>query len=177
MRRTKLSIAARNPTNADRVHSTHSLEDNQDVSSPYESADLLLKLYELRREPTMRQARNWFGGFHPQSADDILSAVRGEHSAYFRMVTSFWDMAASFVNNGAIDEKMFNDANGEQIFIFARLQPFLADYRSKTGQPRYLSQLEQLIMRMPNAEERLAHMRERIRAMAAARAAAQPARA
>jgi hypothetical protein len=146
------------------------------VSSPYESADLLLKLYELRREPTMRQARQWFGGFHPQSADDLMAAVRGEHSAYFRMVTSFWDMAASFVNNGAIDEKMFNDANGEQIFIFARLQPFLADYRARARQPHYLAHLEQLIMRMPDAEERLAAMRERIRAMAAARAA-QPARA
>jgi hypothetical protein len=139
------------------------------VSSAYESADLLLKLYELRREPTMRQARQWFGTFHPQSADDISGAMRSEHSAYFRMVTSFWDMAASLVNNGAVDEKMFNDANGEQIFIFARLQPFLAEYRAKIGQPQYLEQLETLIMRMPNADERLAGMRERIRAMAAPR--------
>ena len=146
------------------------------MSSPYESADLLLKLYELRREPTMREARQWFGSFHPQSADDISNVMRGEHSAYYRMVTSFWDMAASFVNNGAIDEKMFNDANGEQIFIFARLEPFLAEYRAKAGQPQYLAQLEQLVARMPNAQERLAHMRERIRAMAAARAA-QPVKA
>ena len=146
------------------------------MASAYESADLLLKLYELRREATMREARSWFAGFHPQSADDILAVNRGEHSAYFRMVTSFWDMAASFVNNGAIDEKMFNDANGEQIFIFARLEPFLAEYRAKAGQPQYLAQLEQLVARMPNAQERLAHMRERIRAMAAARAA-QPVKA
>jgi hypothetical protein len=136
------------------------------VSSAYESADLLLKLYDLRREPTMRQARQWFGSFHPESADDITAVLRSEHGAYFRMVTSFWDMAASFVNNGAIDEKMFNDANGEQIFIFARLHPFMADYRARTSQPDYLAQLEQLIMRMPNAEERLASMRERIRAIA-----------
>jgi hypothetical protein len=146
------------------------------VSSAYESADLLLKLYELRREPTMRQARQWFATFHPQSAADISSVVRSEQSAYFRMVTSFWEMAASFVNNGAIDEKMFNDANGEQIFVYARLEPFLAEYRANVGQPQYLGQLEQLIMRMPNAKERLAAMRERIRTMAAARAA-QPARA
>jgi hypothetical protein len=136
------------------------------VSSAYESADLLLKLYDFRREPTMRQARQWFGSFHPESADDITAVLRSEHGAYFRMVTSFWDMAASFVNNGAIDEKMFNDANGEQIFIFARLHPFMADYRARTSQPDYLAQLEQLIMRMPNAEERLASMRERIRAIA-----------
>ncbi len=137
------------------------------MSSAYESADLLLKLYEFRREPTMRQARQWFGSFHPESADDIASVLRSEHSAYYRMVTTFWEMAASFVNNGAIDEKMFNDANGEQIFIFARLQPFLAEYRARTKQPDYLVQLEELIMRMPNAEERLGAMRERIRGMAA----------
>ena len=136
------------------------------MSSPYESADLLLKLYDLRREPTLRQARQWFATFHPESADDIAGVLRGEHSAYFRMVTSFWDMAASLVNNGAIDEKMFNDANGEQIFIFARLQPHLAEYRKKVGQAQYLGQLEQLIMRMPDAEERLGAMRERIRGMA-----------
>ena len=141
------------------------------MSSPYESADLLLKLYDLRREPTMRQARQWFATFLPESVDDISAVLRSEQGAYFRMVTSFWDMAASLVNNGAIDEKMFNDANGEQIFIFAGLEPFLAEYRAKTGQPQYLAQLEQLIMRMPNARERLAGMRERIRAIAAARAA------
>jgi hypothetical protein len=141
------------------------------VSSPYESADLLLKLYDLRREPTMRQARQWFATFLPESADDISAVLRSEHGAYFRMVTSFWDMAASLVNNGAIDEKMFNDANGEHIFIFAGLEPFLADYRARTGQSQYLGQLEQLIMRMPNARERLAGMRERIRVIAAARAA------
>jgi hypothetical protein len=137
------------------------------VSSAYESADLLLKLYDLRREPTMREARHWFGSFHPQTADDMGAVMRGEHSAHFRMVTSFWDMAASLVNNGAIDEKMFNDANGEQIFVFARLEPFLAEFRAKSGMTQYLAHLEQLIMRMPNAAERLQAMRERIKAMAA----------
>ena len=141
------------------------------MSSAYESADLLLKLYDLRREPTMRQARQWFATFHPESADDIAAALRGEHSGYFRMVTSFWDMAASLVNNGAIDEKMFNDANGEEIFVYARLDPFMAEYRAKTGNAQYLGQLEQLILRSPNAQERLAGMRARIRATAAPRAA------
>ena len=143
------------------------------MSSPYESADLLLKLYELRREPTMRQARQWFATFHPESADDISAVLRSEHGAYFRMVTSYWEMAASFVNNGAIDQKMFSDANGEEIFVFARLHPLLAEYRARTGQPGYLTQLEQVIMRTPNAQEQLAAMRERIRPTAGR----QPARA
>ena len=141
------------------------------MSVPYQSAELILKLYELRREETMRTARQWFVTFNPDSADDIGNVLRGEHSAYFRMVTSFWDMAASFVNNGAIDEKMFNDANGEHIVVFAKMEPVLAEHRTRMGQPHYLQQLEQLVMRIPNVKERLAATRERFRAMAAARAA------
>src|SRR5215208_4820015 len=82
------------------------------MSDKTESANLILKLYDLRREEVMRKARNWFvGEFHPGSIQDIASAAMGEHSAYYRMVTSYWDMACSLVNNGAIDEQMFNDAN------------------------------------------------------------------
>ena len=137
--------------------------------SAYESADLLLKLYDLRRESTMRLARNWFVGFNPDSADDIAKTLRSEHSAKFRMVTSFWDMAASFVNNSAIDEKMFNDANAEHVVVFAKMEPFLAEYRKLMNSPTYLANLEQLCVRLPNAKERLAATRERFRAMAAAR--------
>jgi hypothetical protein len=147
------------------------------MSAAYQSAELILKLYELRREETMRKARSWFITFNPDTADDIGAVLRGEHSAYFRMVTSFWDMAASFVNNGAIDEKMFNDANGEHIVVFAKMEPVLEQHRKNVGQPHYLAQLEQLVQRVPNAKERLATTRERFRAMAAARAAAAAAAA
>src|SRR3989440_10249936 len=73
------------------------------------SAELILRLYELRREEVMRKARTWYFGFHPESVEDITAVARGEHSAYFRMVTSYWDMACSFVNHGAVDEEMFKD--------------------------------------------------------------------
>jgi hypothetical protein len=147
------------------------------MATPYESANLLLKLYDMRREPTMRQARSWFITFNPDGADDIGAVLRSEHSAYYRMVTSFWDMAASFVNNGAIDEKMFNDANGEHIVVFSKVEPFVAEHRTRVGQPHHLQQLEQLVRRMPNATERLAATRERFRQMAAARGAAASAAA
>ena len=142
------------------------------MSSNYESADLLLKLYDLRREATMRQARQWFITFNPGSADDIVTAIRGEHSAHFRMVTTFWDMAASLVNNGAIDERMFNDANGEHVVVFAKLEPSLAEYRTRAQAPQYLKQLEQLVLRLPDARERLATTRERFKQMAAGRGTA-----
>ena len=140
-------------------------------STPYESATLLIRLYELRREPTMREARNWFAlEFNPSSIDDVVQAVMGPNSGYFRMVASYWDMAASFVLNGAIDEQMFNDATGEQIGVFAKMEPFLSDYRTRLGNPKYLSQLEQVVMRRPGAQESLAAMREWLKTRAAATA-------
>ena len=139
------------------------------MSSPYESADLLVKLYDLRREATMREARNWyFREFNPSTLEEVMATVGGPHSGHFRMVTSYWDMAASFVINGAINEQMFNDANGEQVGVFAKIEAFLADYRVKTGSANYLANLEKVVMRRPGAKEQLAAFRERIRMIAAA---------
>ena len=136
------------------------------------SAELILKLYDLRREPVMREARNWFFSFNPESFEDIQRAVMSEHSAYMRMVTTYWDMACSFVNHGAIDAAMFNDANGEQVFVFAKLQPFLEQIRANNGNPNAFRHMEQAVTAMPQAEERLAAARARSKAIAQARAAA-----
>lgn len=131
------------------------------MSKEWESADLILKLYEMRREPVMREARNWMVGFFPESAQDIVQAmINPKTSAYYRMVTTYWDMAASFVINGAIEEKMFSDAAGEHIIIFSKIEPFLQELREMTGNPNGLKNLETLVMRMPNAKETLAARRE-----------------
>jgi hypothetical protein len=133
-------------------------------STPYESATLLIRLYELRREPTMREARAWYvSKFNPASVDDMVATLRGPDSAYFRMVTSYWDMCASFVLNGAIDEKMFTDTNGEHVIVYAKMEPFLAEYREKMGNPTYYASLEQLVLKAPGSKERLASIRERFR--------------
>jgi hypothetical protein len=135
------------------------------------SAELILRLYELRRDETMRKARNWMMGFNPDSAQEIADAYSGEHSAYIRMVTTYWDMACSMVNHGAIDEEMFNDANAEHAFVFAKIHPFISEIRAMTG-PRYLPHLEQLVMRMPDAEQHLEHLRQMSRRFATQRDAA-----
>jgi len=133
-------------------------------STAYESATLLIRLYELRREPAMREARVWYvSKFNPNSVDDVIATLRGPDSAQFRMVTSYWDMAASFVLNGAIDEQMFADANGEHVIVFAKLEPFLAEYREKMGNPNYYGSLEKLVLKAPGIKERLAAIRERFR--------------
>ena len=143
------------------------------MSEKQEDANLILRLYELRREETMRRARYWFTtNFNPQSTQDILEVLVGEHSADFRMVASYWDMAATFVNHGAINEGMFNDINTEHIAIYAKLQPFLAEIRQMPGVPPYfyLKNLESLVMRMPDAPERIAVMRRYMKNRAEARA-------
>ena len=141
------------------------------MSAAYESANLILKLYDLRREATLREARHWFFGFNPDSVEDVIDTLQGPTSASFRMVATYWDMAASLVLHGAIDEQMFNDANGEHVAVFSKIEPFIAGFRERRGLPTYLKSLETLVMRLPNAPERLKATRERLRALAATRKA------
>ena len=131
--------------------------------SKEESASLILKLYDLRREPVMREARNWFFSFNPTTTAEYMEAMMGEHSGHLRMVISYWDMAASLVNNGAIDEQMFNDANGEQMFVFAKIEPILEELRTQWQQPDMLKNYEAIIRRVPENKEKLAAIRERIK--------------
>ena len=139
------------------------------MSSAYESADLILKLYDLRREEVMRKARDWYTKqFHPASAQDVVSTLRGDHSAYFRMVTSYWEMAASFVNRGAIDWQMFMDANpGEPVNVFVKLYPHLEELRSMFASDyddtEAFQHLEGVVMRLPHAKEQLAERVEQFK--------------
>jgi len=122
------------------------------------AASLLLKLYELRTEPTLRQARAWFNfEFHPSTTRDVLSTWLGpgHESAPYRMVTSYWDMAASLVTQGAIPADMFNAANTEHFAIYAKLRPFLGEMRVTTRYPDYLAHLEQLVNAPADAAERI----------------------
>ena|SRR5947209_6734218 len=134
------------------------------MSEKQHDAELILKLYDLRREEVMRKARNWyFVEFNPETAQDIFSVLMGEKGAYFRMVTTYWDMASSLVNNGAIDTKMFADANGEHIGVFLKIEPFLEEMRAALMAPNYMENLERCIKDAPNGEETLARSRERFK--------------
>lgn len=132
------------------------------------SAQLILQLYDLRRETRMRQAREWFVTFVPVSADEVIAAWRGEAtSASYRMVVSFWDMASALVNHGAIDAAMFHASGNEHALVFARLEPFLEALRRSSGIPDYLVQLERCVQSMP--EGRMAWTRNRAETQRAAR--------
>jgi hypothetical protein len=137
-----------------------------------DEAGLILKLYELRREDMMRKARDWyFREFNPQSMADFQAAMFGEHSGHLRMVVSYWDMAATLVNRGAIGMELFNEANGEQIGVFAKIEPLLKEIRAAMA-PTFCMNLEKLIDATPDGRKRAAEVRERMKAMAAQMATA-----
>src|SRR4051795_5533504 len=113
------------------------------MSTPYESAQLILKIFEMRREPVLREARVWVvREFHPSSGAEIL-ALSPDQNRMFRMVTGYWDMACSLVNHGAIDRQMFVDANGELFGTFSKVQPLLADLRERLKVPTLMTHTEQ----------------------------------
>ncbi|HXJ42621.1 MAG TPA: hypothetical protein VNH18_25295 [Bryobacteraceae bacterium] len=145
------------------------------MPTPFESAQLILNLYELRREETLRKARDFFIGFDPQTTEEFMAAMMGPQGAYVRMVISYWDMAASLVRNGAIDQRMFTDATGEFILVFGKMEPFIPQLRETFGNPEFLANLEWLALGIPDARNRIDGTVARIRGVVAARAKMQTA--
>lgn len=139
--------------------------------SKFESAELILKLYDLRREAKMREARNWIFSFNPTSAEQYTQTMMDpEVGGYLRMVTSYWDMAATLVVHGAIDADMFNETAGEHVMIFAKIEPILADLRTMWEMPDALKNLEKVIMDSPNGAEKVKKTQEWMKSMAAGQA-------
>jgi hypothetical protein len=135
-------------------------------------ADLIIKLYDLRREAEMRKARQWFaGGFWPKSADDIvqvMNAASPQENAWFRQVSGYWEMAASFVLRGALNEDLFFDSGTEMWFMLAKVYPFLKEARDKANTPFYFARTEELATRTQAGRERLQVMLKRVEARRAA---------
>jgi len=137
------------------------------MPTPFESAQLNLQLFDLRREPVLREARSWFlREMNPESFAEVLAIVRSERNAAFRMVLGYWDMAASLVTTGAIDGDAFRAAHGEIFATFSKIQPFLAELRAATGEPVLFQHMEAVVMAAPDAEAILRRRREAIRAAA-----------
>jgi hypothetical protein len=136
------------------------------MPTPFESALLNLKLFDLRRERTLREARSWFLlEFHPDTFEEFVAAITGERNSSVRMVLGYWDMAASLVTTGAIDGEAFLAAHGEVVGTFAKVQPFLAQMREVSKEPDFLKHLEKVVLAAPNAEAILARRREGLRMM------------
>src|SRR5690349_20777213 len=122
------------------------------MPTPFESALLNLKLFDLRREPVLREARAWFiRDFNPETLAELGDVVSSDRNASFRMVLGYWDMAASLVTSGAIDADAFRAANGEIFLTFAKVRPFVDDIRRLSDEPEFCMHLEKVVMSDPNA--------------------------
>ncbi|GAC1659790.1 MAG: hypothetical protein NVS9B15_23150 [Acidobacteriaceae bacterium] len=132
---------------------------------------MILKLYDLRREPGLRRARQWLGHeFWPSTAEDIFAVLRefgSERNQWFRQATTYWEMACSFVNRGIIDRDLFLDSGSEAVFLYAKLHPFLADVRA-AGSPSFLAQVSELVEGSDRARKTLQNMERQMAARAQA---------
>jgi hypothetical protein len=133
-------------------------------------AELILKLYDLRRETEMRKARNWWlVTFWPQNADDVMkvaNAMGAQENNWLRQVTGYWEMAASLVVHGVVHPDLFLEPSfsGEMYFIYAKALPFLKELREKLQSPSMLRNVETVIMGSKASRERLKMFEGRVAA-------------
>ena len=137
-------------------------------------AEIVMRLYDMRREDVMRKARDFMAGqFWPDTAADVqnlINAWGSQENAYFRQITSYWEMCAALPLRGAVDPDLFSDWAGEMFFIFAKFYPILSEVREKTGNPKMLGNIETFINSKPEYQEKLKAFVARTTKMKAARA-------
>jgi len=142
-------------------------------------AQLILQLYDLRRETEMRKARNWWvTGFWPESVDDILTisgALGSQENNWLRQVGGYWSMAAAFVLQGALNEELFIQpaVSGEMFFVFGKVHPFLKELREKMGDPHMFENIEKIITGSKFGRERLKFTLKRLQTIREKRAVAK----
>jgi hypothetical protein len=114
-------------------------------------AELIIKLYDLRREAELRKARNWWlVNFWPESADDFMKiggALGTQENNWLRQVAGYWSMVASLTLAGTVNQELVLDPSfsGEMFFIFAKVKPFLGELRTKMKNPRMFANVEKVI--------------------------------
>ena len=129
-------------------------------------AEIILKLYELRTEAVMRQARAWVGGeFWPRTVEDFYAVYENPndpHNPWLRQVTTYWEMAAAMVLHGAVSAELFVDCNGEGFFVMAKFAHILDAIREKY--PTFLSKTSEIVNRFSAAAQRYEATLKRIEA-------------
>ncbi|MBI3855103.1 MAG: hypothetical protein HY293_05375 [Planctomycetes bacterium] len=132
-------------------------------------AKLILKLYDFRREPVMREARkDMISKFIPKSFDEFAAVTKGDHplNTAYRMVSSYWEMAAGLVKHGALHLELFAENCGEGLILFAKAQPHLERLRKEIAVTAYLN-MEWVVSHSKEAARRLEIQKKRIAALTA----------
>ena len=137
-------------------------------------AELILHLFELRREAVMRAARGYIGGeFMPRTADEFVGLVTAgdQHTSYILQVYGYWDMVAAFVLSGALTEPLVYRTCQEMYFQYAKIQPHLAEFRRQMNLPEFMQNIQTVVEGSEAGRKRLADMRSNMEAIDKARAA------
>ena len=130
----------------------------------YQDAELILRLYDLRRETVMREARNWIATFFPKSIADVtavMTAFGSKENAYLRQVCGYWEMAASFVVHGTLNRELAQDTLQEMYFVYAILQPILEEFRTTFKSPEFFKNVQKVVEATPEGRQRVAMIQER----------------
>jgi len=123
----------------------------------YDDANLLLRLYELRREEKLRVARDWFAkNFHASTLEEMqkLCPMGSQENAYLRMVTGYWDMAASFVTSGVLHQELFAQSSREMLFVWTRISDIIPAWREVSKNPDIVKNMETVAEPMIEEEKR-----------------------
>lgn len=117
------------------------------MSTPatYDDVNLILRLYDMRREPRLRDARAWFSkNFKPKTLEEMnqIAPPGSDENAYMRMVITYWEMVASFLTSGVLNEELFFQSGRELLFVYVRLKAILADVRQAFNDPNAYKNLE-----------------------------------
>ena len=142
------------------------------TAQPIQQAELILKLYEIRREGVMRQARSFVGGeFLPSSADDLVSQVGAgdQKSGFILQVYGYWDMVSAFVIHGALSEQLVYDTCQEMYFQYSKVQPYLDGFREKMNLPEWMRSLQSVAEGSEHGRDRVRVMRQNAARMVAAK--------
>ena len=132
----------------------------------HHDAELLLKLYDLRREPVMRQARDTMMRWLPRSFEEVMAVTQMTHpnNAAWRQVSSYWEMAYSFARNGIINPDFLAENGGEGLFLFVKVQPYLERFRKETS-PTAFRNAEWIATQCEEGRTRFALIRTRVAKM------------
>ncbi len=140
----------------------------------HEQADLQLKIFDLRREARLRQARDWFGKhYYAETLDEAMriAPMGSEAGTSFMMVVSYWDQVCAYLNHGLLHEDLFFETNGEFFFVWERVKPTIPEGRQRFSNPLFLAHLEKAANRYEAWMEKrapgsLAAMRQMMKQMA-----------
>jgi len=133
-----------------------------------EQAELILRLYELRRETVMREARSYVGGaFGPRTADELVEVVSkgGKETGFVLQVYGYWDMVCAFVLHGMLSEGLVYDTCQEMYFQWAKIAPFVREFRERMNLPEWMRSIEKVAEGSAKGKKRIAAMRKSLAAV------------